>query len=228
MSAFDPLLETLRAHYAQAETLLGPVALATILTTAGIVLFAVFSGTLYQRLARKEIFRPPTHTWEDGALGEGAGEVLLLVAKYTFGFPLITLVWTAALTLFLIALSRNQALETLIVLPAAMVAAMRICAYLDERIAEDLGKLLPVALLVVAITDPASFSPDAMAQKAALVAASAERIAPLFGALVALEWGLRILLQAKRMALGGGPDEMSDDDLGRLLAERLRRKRREG
>ncbi|MCH8329195.1 MAG: hypothetical protein IIB81_02255 [Nanoarchaeota archaeon] len=53
-------------------------------------------------------------------------------------------------------------IETILLISAALVASVRITAYLSENLSKDLAKMLPFTLLAIAITKPGFFAMDAM------------------------------------------------------------------
>ena len=57
-------------------------------------------------------------------------------------------------------LSKSQSLETILVLSASLVSAVRVTAYVSEELSSDLAKVLPLALLALILVEPDFFSID--------------------------------------------------------------------
>lgn len=76
--------------------------------------------------------------------------------KYLFVFPFLTFFWFL-LFIFCLRLLSNADAGAIMFLGIVLVSAIRIAAYANEHMAEDLAKMMPLALLATVIMDP-SFS----------------------------------------------------------------------
>lgn len=204
--------------YSQVESSTDPLAIRAIVTITAITLYAIFAGSFYETLSKKQIFKlniPKPQLFSEEERHVRLWDVLILALQYTLFFPIVTLVWTVALTVFLLALSSASPSEVA-VLSFSIVASTRIVAYYNEKIAVDVAKLLPIALLVLVIADPASLSANTIYLRGSALLSQASSFAPLFLFLMATEWGLRLFLEVKYL-LFGRPDE-EETELDHLLS----------
>lgn len=217
MNSYDQLINSISLTYQQMEASTDPLAMRAITTILAITLYAMFVGSFYQTLSKKRIFE--LNIPKPSLFGEEEHvrlwDIIVFMLQYTIAFPIITLVWTFALTVFLLALSSSSPWDVAI-LSMSIVASTRICAYYDENIAVDVAKLLPIALLAIVVSNPAVLSYGALIEKLGELIAISYQFLPIFIFLICLEWALRLLLEIKYM-LFGRPDE-EKTDLDKLLA----------
>jgi len=225
MSEFDLFINQIIQQYAILESSLDPFAIQAIVTISAITIYAIFSGSFYETLSKKQIFKlhiPKPELFSDQEQHVRLWDIIVLILQYTIVFPLVTLIWTVALTIFLLALSSTSPAEVA-VLSLSMVAATRIVAYYDEKIAEEVAKLLPLALLVLIVSGPASLSAQAIILKGSALISQIHEFIPLFVFLMATEWTLRLSLEIK-YTLFGRPDE-DETELDHLLSHYKKPKR---
>jgi membrane protein implicated in regulation of membrane protease activity len=65
--------------------------------------------------------------------------------------------WFAVIAGFMLLIS-DMDTGTIFLIAAGVVAAVRMTSYYNENLSQDLAKLIPLTLIVVFITDPASIS----------------------------------------------------------------------
>lgn len=126
----------------------------------GVALYALFLFKFYHFLARKDILKFDSRQYGRGdhpALDRTAGFSLYLLQALVL-FPIIVFFWFAVLIIFIVFLSKNQAIENIILSAFAIVGAIRISAYYNEELSKDLAKLLPLVLLGVFLIDISYFS----------------------------------------------------------------------
>ncbi|MFH1787713.1 MAG: hypothetical protein ABH811_02910 [archaeon] len=82
---------------------------------------------------------------------------VLYFIEYLIILPFIIFLWFTGFTLLLIFLTENLEINTLLVISATIVAAIRMTSYYNEDLAKDLAKLLPFTLLAISITNPNFF-----------------------------------------------------------------------
>lgn len=217
MQEIDQILNAVFVQYQQIESSTGPLAIRAIVTIIAITLYAIFAGSFYETLSKKTIFKlnlPKPLLFSEEEHHVRMWDILVLFFQYTIFFPIITLIWTMALTLFLLALSSSSPAEVA-VLSLSIVASTRIVAYYDEQISVDVAKLLPIALLAIIVADPGSLSAQVILSRGSELMAVVHQFVPLFLFLMSVEWALRLALETKYF-LFGHPDE-DDTALDRLL-----------
>lgn len=72
--------------------------------------------------------------------------------------PFLVFFWFAVFTFFLVFLTEGLEIQTLLMISAVMVVAIRATAYYREGLSRDLAKLLPFTLLVVSMTEKGFFN----------------------------------------------------------------------
>ena len=83
---------------------------------------------------------------------------LLYVLEYILLFPLFTFFWFVVFAALLTFLVKQQAVQNILLISVAIIAAIRMCAYYNENLAQDLAKMLPFALLGVFVVELSFFS----------------------------------------------------------------------
>ncbi|MFH1306974.1 MAG: hypothetical protein ABIH83_04970 [Candidatus Micrarchaeota archaeon] len=226
MGAFEQFLLSVVAFYQEIESTTDPLVMRAATTIVAISLYAIFAGSFYETFSRRMIFKlnlpKPTLFGKEG-VHVRLWDIFVLIIQYTVAFPIITLIWTTALTLFLLALSSSPPWEVAI-LSLSIVAATRLCSYYNEKIAVDVAKLLPIALLAIVVSDPGSLSYTVMLERLNELVQIAHQFVPLFLFLVAMEWALRFAIEIK-YALFGSP-ESEESELDKLLSHYSKPKKR--
>ncbi|MBT6402126.1 hypothetical protein HOK09_01545, partial [Candidatus Woesearchaeota archaeon] len=78
--------------------------------------------------------------------------------------PVVIFFSFAVLTTFLLILTKSGSIESVILTSMALIAAVRVTAYYNESLSQDLAKMVPFALLGIFLIDINYFSVgDAMA-----------------------------------------------------------------
>ena len=78
--------------------------------------------------------------------------------EYIIILPFIIFFWFATFTLFLIFLTENLEINTLLIISVIIIAAVRMTSYYNEDLSKDVAKLLPFTLLAVSIINPNFFN----------------------------------------------------------------------
>lgn len=126
----------------------------------GIVIYAVFIFKFYRFLARRDILKLNLPQYSEGFGGfiETAVSTLFYLVETIILTPLFVFFWFAVMALLLILLSKTQSPQTILLTSVAIVTAVRITAYYNENLSQDLAKLIPFALLAVLLADISYFS----------------------------------------------------------------------
>ncbi len=131
-----------------------------LLFIVGMTIYSIFVFKFYKFLARKDILQLKTHKYYDAY--EGAVKKLMRSFFYVLEnlvlIPLFVFFWFAVLAVLLLVLSKNRDPGTILITSASIVAAVRITAYYNENLSQDLAKMIPFALLGVFLIDISYFS----------------------------------------------------------------------
>ena len=126
----------------------------------GMVIYSVFIFKFYRFVAKKDIFRAELQKYNK-AQHPGVAKFLgglLYVLEYILLFPIFTFFWFVVFAGLLTFLVKQQAVQNILLISVAIIAAIRMCAYYNENLAQDLAKMLPFALLGVFIVELNFFS----------------------------------------------------------------------
>lgn len=84
--------------------------------------------------------------------------LLLYTLEYLIILPFMVFLWFSVFTIFLIILTSGIELNTILIISATVIAAIRMTAYYKQDLSKDVAKLLPFTLLGVSITQGGVFS----------------------------------------------------------------------
>jgi hypothetical protein len=125
-----------------------------------IVIYAIFIWKFYRWIAKKDLLELNLKKYSRSKhefLAKFMGGLFYFL-EYIIILPLVVFVWFCGFTIFLMLLTENIPLQTLLIISATIIVAIRMTAYYKEDLSRDLAKLLPFTLLSVAITQASTFS----------------------------------------------------------------------
>ncbi len=179
--------------FSSGEALFGRFGATVALLALGIAIYGAIVGTFCAHLSKRLLYQSnPTGKKITGFVSQ-FGSLAALFFKYTILFPAITFTWFVLLASFLFLLSRTATLETVFVLSISVVAAVRILAYYNEKIAADVAMVMPLTLLGVLFIDPTLFNQQMVQGRLLTLSGALPEFAALVAFAVALEWILRII-----------------------------------
>lgn len=192
--------------YAQLQAQLGVNTANVIVLALAIVAYGAVIGIFWKTLSRRNMIDVD---WKKihGGFGTQVFERVKFGLEYAIVFPLATFVWFVVLTIFLYFMSKTAAIADMMFISISLVAAIRICSYLDEDIAGDVAKVVPIAILGVFLTNPTMFSPIIVEQRLDEMSTLVMDALPYFVMLMVMEVVLRILFLIKRTAWPEKPEK---------------------
>ncbi|MBT6955923.1 hypothetical protein HN997_01370, partial [archaeon] len=127
--------------------------------TAVIVIYSVFVYYFYKFLAKKNIIELNLSKYGEGISAgiSKAFATLFYIAEYLIILPVVTFFWFAVLAILILVLAEGMDASTILLISAALVASVRVTAYVSENLSRDLAKMLPFTLIAIAITKPGFF-----------------------------------------------------------------------
>jgi len=183
-----------------------------------IAAYGVATFFFYRTMASRDFVRlPRRHRSKGGGMVRASTQFSLNVLL----LPLLVVFWYAVLGVLLIAIAdpvRSAQIGDILLIAGALVAATRLCAYISEDLARDLGKILPLTLLGVVLVGEQL--PELNRLETSLREYDWEDSAALVYALtlIALEVALRVLYRTTRFVAGlltrDTDDEPKDADHG--------------
>ena len=131
-----------------------------VMFIVGIVIYAVFIFKFYRFVAKKDVFKLELSKYNKGEssfITKILGGVLYTL-EYIVLFPVFTFFWFVVFAALLTFMVKQQAIQNILLISMAIIAAIRMCAYYNENLAQDLAKMLPFALLGVFVMELSFFS----------------------------------------------------------------------
>ncbi|HLD42089.1 MAG TPA: hypothetical protein VJB06_03560 [archaeon] len=89
-------------------------------------------------------------------------------------------------------MTKSRPIEDILFLGIIVVAATRIGAYVSEKLAEDMAKVLPWTLIVIFLIDPKAVTLDTFTSSTPILLSQLPKVAKYFLFIIFLEWILRI------------------------------------
>ncbi|MGD9276695.1 MAG: hypothetical protein PVJ67_05975 [Candidatus Pacearchaeota archaeon] len=125
-----------------------------------VVAYCIIIWKLYRFISKKNIIElnlNKYNTVEHPAITKILAAVFYFI-EYMILMPFWVFVWFSIFTIFLVFLTENLAINTLLLISATIVAAIRMTAYYREGLSKDISKLLPFTLLSISILNPNFFN----------------------------------------------------------------------
>jgi len=138
----------------------------TFFTTV-IVIYSIFVFYFYRFLAKKNIIElnlNQYNRYNNPAIIK-LFAIFFYVIEYILLLPILTFFWFATLSILILLLSKGISIETVLLISAALVAAVRATSYVSENLSKDLAKMLPFTLLAISITTVGFFDINSLIQR---------------------------------------------------------------
>lgn len=117
---------------------------------------------------------------------------LVYFLKYLVIFPIYSFLWFMIFSFLLFLLSKSRTIEDILYFGIIVVAATRIGAYVSEKLAEDMAKLLPWSLILIFLIDPNAITIKSILASFDIFYQQIPKVAKYLLFIVAVEWVLRI------------------------------------
>ncbi|MBS3105855.1 hypothetical protein J4234_06395 [Candidatus Woesearchaeota archaeon] len=144
----------------------------------------------YKQLARRDLFDIPKLNLKMKFVS--IVDRMVYILKYLFIFPVYSFMWFLLFSFLLFALSKSRPIEDILFLGIIVVAATRIGAYVSEKLAEDMAKLLPLTLIAIFLMDPKAVTLETIKSSVPVLLEQIPRVAKYLLFIIAVEWLLRI------------------------------------
>ena len=156
-----------------------------ILFIASFVAWFIYS----KQLAKRDLFELKL---EVGSRFRNFFERLIYFLKYLAIFPVYSFLWFLIFSFLLFLLSKSRPIEDILYFGIIVVAATRIGAYVSEKLAEDMAKLLPWSLILIFLIDPSAITIKSISSSFGIFYQQIPKVAKYLVFIVAVEWVLRI------------------------------------
>ena len=125
-----------------------------------VVVYSIFIWKFYKFIAKKNILGLDLNKYNNSnnpfVTKIVAG--LFYFVEYLLVLPFLIFFWFTVFALFLIFLTEELEIHTLLIISATIVAAIRMTSYYKEDLSRDIAKLLPFTLLSISILTPGFFN----------------------------------------------------------------------
>lgn len=125
-----------------------------------IFLYAVFIWKFYRFISKKNIISLDLRQYNKSQhpVLSKMWNSLLYVLEYIIILPFLIFFWFGVFTLFLIFLTEDLPIQSILIISATIVGAVRMASYYKEDISKEIAKLLPFTLLAVSMTKAGFFN----------------------------------------------------------------------
>ncbi|MFH1224966.1 MAG: hypothetical protein V1676_04145 [Candidatus Diapherotrites archaeon] len=197
VEALNPYLDIIYPNFMSALP-----ALALIMLS--IAAYATLIYIFYRLVAKRDIFEWNVEKYriKKGGMFAAIVDLVLGIIKYGIFFPFVVFLWFGGFSVLLSLLAKNINMTHLLLISATLVAAIRLTSYYTEDLSKDLAKLVPFALLGIALAEPTFFSLELFAQRLADMPQFLPQIAAYLTFIILLEWVLRVVLAFKHLVFG--------------------------
>lgn len=144
----------------------------------------------YKQLARRDLFEIPKLKLQTKFVNFFDKAAYFL--KYLLIFPVYSFIWFLIFSFLLFALSKSRTIEEILFLGIIVVAATRMGAYISEKLAEDMAKLLPLTLIAIFLMDPKAVTLDTFISSFGSILLQLPRVAKYLLFIIVVEWLLRV------------------------------------
>ena len=200
----DPveLLQTVGQNLSIEEVLLVVIPLLSFIV--GVVLYSLFIFKFYKFIGTRDIFPVDLERF--------SGQRFAFVKKLATSFgslifyliisPLLIFFWFVVFVGFLVFLSKGQSIEIILLMAMTLVASIRIMSYINEEMAYDVAKMIPLAILGLFIIDAGFFNLEASLATLQTIPDYLTIIVYYLGFTILLEFVLRLLTTLVKLVKG--------------------------
>jgi hypothetical protein len=119
-----------------------------------VVLYAIFVWKFYRFISKKNILELNLNQYnkfeKTAVIKLMAGIFYFL--EYIVILPFLIFFWFSFFTIFLILLTDGLSIETILIISAVIIGAVRMTSYYKEDVSKEVAKLFPYTLLAVSMT----------------------------------------------------------------------------
>ncbi len=161
-----------------------------LIATVILAVIGLIVWFMYKQLSRRDLFKidaPKKHE----NIFINFFRHLAYALKYVLVFPVYTFIWFMVFSLSIHLLSPQQGVAKTMLIGIIVISSIRILAYINEGMAEDMAKLLPLTLISIVLTNPDFFAQKFSFDSLLVFKAEIPKIIKFLFFTVLLEWLLR-------------------------------------
>ena len=164
-----------------------------ILLSSTVILFlAIFIMWYFyhKQLSRKDLFDIPKI--DSNSKFVSFINRLVYFSKYIIVFPLYSFIWFLIFSFLLVLIAKSRPIGEIMFFGIVIVSVTRISAYVSSKLAEDMAKLLPWALIIIFLIDPQSITIRSVQASFNSFMQEIPKVAKYLIFIAFVEWSLRI------------------------------------
>ncbi len=112
--------------------------------------------------------------------------------KYILIFPLYSFIWFLIFSFLLVLIAKSRPIGEIMFFGIVIVSVTRVSAYVSPKLAEDMVKLLPWALIISFLIDPQSITLESVQVSFNSFVQEIPKVAKYLIFIAFVEWSLRI------------------------------------
>lgn len=163
-----------------------------LLSSTIILFFAIFIMWYFyhKQLSKKNLFEIPKIDSERKFIN--FLNRFIYFFKYIIIFPVYSFIWFLIFSFLLVLIAKARPIEEIMFFGIIIVSVTRISAYVSPKLAEDMAKLLPWALIIVFLTDPQAITIESVQTSFYNSVQEIPKIAKYLIFIAFVEWTLRL------------------------------------
>ena len=173
-----------------------------MLYTLGIVIYAIVFWKFYTNLSKRDLMKFNLLKFDFDTPGKKFLDLIEYFLKYLIISPLLIFIWLLIIIIFLLILAKSQSMYNILIIGITLIGATRITSYINEKLAEELAKLIPIALLAIFVAEPGVFSFDIILNKFVELNTYLPLVLRFLVIIVLLEFVLRMFYEIKELITG--------------------------
>jgi hypothetical protein len=125
-----------------------------IIFTLVLVFYSVFIFYFYRFLARKNVINldlSKYNKYEFGGVYRFFA-IFFFILEYIIILPFVTFFWFGVLSILILLLAQGLTPTQVLIASVSLIGAIRITSFISEDLSRDLAKMIPLALLALALT----------------------------------------------------------------------------
>ena len=134
-----------------------------VLLSSTIVLFVAIFIMWYfyhKQLSKKDLFEIPKIDTNSKFMS--FIDRFIYFSKYLIIFPVYSFIWFLIFSFLLVLIAKTRPIGEIMFFGIVIVSVTRIAAYVSSKLAEDMAKLLPWALIIIFLIDPQSITMESI------------------------------------------------------------------
>ena len=128
-------------------------ALNLFLIALVLVLYSIAIWKFYRFIAKKNLIQLnlKQYNYSEHPLYSRTTAIALYTLEYIIILPFITIFWYIVFVIFMFLVTQGVGVNTILIISAAIIIAIRMTAYYKEDLSKDLAKMLPFTILGIAL-----------------------------------------------------------------------------